>query len=117
VTLAPNREGQLVTSQRGRVQATSAGVDGVARVVAVMDDGHPVVLAGDELDAGRVDYGYALTVHRMQGGTVDVGHRFEDGGGRELAYVALSRGRQANWSWVVAVSRHGIPFLRGFSVM
>ena len=31
-----------------------------------------------------------------------MGHRFEDGGGRELAYVALSRGREANWSWVVA---------------
>jgi hypothetical protein len=57
VTLAPNREGQLVTSQRGRVTATAVDMDGSARLEAVMDDGRPVALAGDDLSADRVDTG------------------------------------------------------------
>jgi hypothetical protein len=49
-----------------------------------------------------LDYGYATTVHRAQGATVDVAHRFHDGGGRELAYVAMSRARQQATVHVVA---------------
>jgi hypothetical protein len=48
---------------------------------------------GVELD--RLDLGYANTVHRSQGATVDTGHVLADGGGRELAYVAMSRAREA----------------------
>ncbi|MGH3370689.1 MAG: hypothetical protein ACRDPR_11870, partial [Nocardioidaceae bacterium] len=44
----------------------------------------------------------ALVVHRAQGATVDVAHRFEDGGGRELAYVAMSRARAGSHSWLAA---------------
>jgi ATP-dependent exoDNAse (exonuclease V) alpha subunit len=50
-------------------------------------------IQGDELD--RLDLGYASTVHRSQGATVDSGHVVADGVGRELAYVAMSRARQA----------------------
>src|SRR5207302_10696671 len=57
---------------------------------------------GDELARDRLAYGYAVTVHRSQGATVDVAHRYEDGGGRDLAYVSMSRGRQANTVHVVA---------------
>jgi hypothetical protein len=35
---------------------------------------------------------------------VDVAHRFEDGGGRELGYVSMSRGRRCNTVHVVADS-------------
>ena len=45
------------------------------------------------LDAEHLDYGYALTVHRAQGATYDRAHVLAAGGGRELAYVALSRAR------------------------
>ena len=41
-------------------------------------------------------------MHRAQGATVDVAHRFEDGGGRELAYVAMSRARERSTAWVMA---------------
>src|SRR4051812_27948497 len=67
-----------------------------------MDDGRFVRLAADELARDRLAHGDAVTVHRAQGATVDVAHRFEDGGGRELAYVALSRARAGSHSWVVA---------------
>lgn len=78
--------------------------DACRRTTPVTTATRPVrhIFGAGELAVDRVDYGYALTVHRMQGATVDVGHRYQDGGGRELAYVALSRGRQANWTYVVA---------------
>ena len=38
----------------------------------------------------------------MQGATVDRSHVFADGGGRELAYVAMSRARETSHVYVVA---------------
>jgi chromosome segregation ATPase len=49
-----------------------------------------------------MNHGYAITVHRSQGATVDTAHRLEDGGGRELAYVSMSRARHHSTVWVVA---------------
>jgi hypothetical protein len=43
-----------------------------------------------------------LVVHRSQAATVDTAHRYEDGGGRELAYVAMSRARESSHVYVVA---------------
>ena len=67
-----------------------------------MDDGRFERLQGDELAKDRLAHGYAVTVHRAQGATVDAAHRYEDGGGRELAYVAMSRARAGNTVHVVA---------------
>ncbi len=57
-----------------------------------------VALPAMYLAAGGVDYAYALTSHRSQGGTWDlviaVG---ADGLYREAAYLVLSRGRSENW--------------------
>jgi ATP-dependent exoDNAse (exonuclease V) alpha subunit len=90
VTLAPASDSSLVTSQRGMVTA----VDPKARVLTVrMDDRAVHVLRGEDLGADRLAHSYALTVHRSQGATVDTCHRLADGGGRELAYVAMSRAR------------------------
>ena len=57
------------------------------------DDGRHVALTGDGIDADHLDHGYATTVHRAQGATYDRAHVLADGGGRELAYVAISRAR------------------------
>jgi ATP-dependent exoDNAse (exonuclease V) alpha subunit len=99
VTLAPAADGQLVTSQRGTV--TEVHIDEQSRVARV-DDGRHHRFHVDDLGVGGVDYGYATTVHRAQGGTVDTAHLYADGGGRELGYVAMSRARHEAHVHVVA---------------
>lgn len=99
VALAPDRDAGLVTSQR----TVAASVDPAARTVTVdAGDGRRVTLTGDQLSAHKLGYAYATTVHRCQGATVDQAHLFADGGGRELAYVAMSRARDRSTAWVVA---------------
>lgn len=58
---------------------------------------------GEYLGPDRVGYGYAATVHRCQGATFDTAHVLADGGGRELAYVAMSRARGPSHVHVVGV--------------
>jgi ATP-dependent exoDNAse (exonuclease V) alpha subunit len=49
------------------------------------------------LDAGLLGHGYAVTIHKAQGLTVDHAHLYAAGPlDRELTYVALSRGRATN---------------------
>jgi hypothetical protein len=90
VMLAPNYEGQLVTSERAHIIAIDRHTEAVT---IETEHGRHVTLTGPELDPDRIDYGYALTIHREQGATSDRTHYYADGGGRELAYVAASRAR------------------------
>jgi len=101
VTLAPGSNRDTVTSQRGVV--ISVDVDARSLLVR-MDDGREHRFGTDDIGADRLGYGYATTVHRSQGATVDVAHLFADGGGRELGYVAMSRARHASHVHVVADS-------------
>src|SRR5207244_5781540 len=95
----PAPAGKVVTSERGVVEA----VDPRHRALTVrMGDGRPERTAGEELGKDRLAHGYAITVHRSQASTVDIAHRLEDGGGRSLAYVSMSRAREANTVHVVA---------------
>jgi len=56
----------------------------------------------DEIGSDKLAHAYAITAHRSQGSTVDVTYAQEDGGGRELAYVAMSRARSESHVHVVA---------------
>jgi conjugative relaxase-like TrwC/TraI family protein len=99
VALAPAANGSVVTSQRGIVVGVHPGP--VALDVR-LDDGVVVRLAGEQLGAERLGYSYGLTVHRAQGLTARTCHHLADGGGRELAYVAMSRARTSTVVHLVA---------------
>lgn len=92
IALTPDPDRRFVTSQRGTV----TDIDPKRQAATTRFDGADadVVLAGEQLDHEHVDHGYAVTVHRAQGATVDRAHVDVDGGGRELAYVAMSRARE-----------------------
>jgi hypothetical protein len=99
VTLAPGANGQIVTSERGTVTAVNPDD---RSLVARMDDGRHQHFTAEQTGKDKMNHGYAITVHRSQGATVDTAHRLEDGGGRELAYVSMSRARHHSIVWVVA---------------
>ena len=88
----------MVNSQRATVIAVN---EAWQMIDLRADDGRLLPgIQGDELD--RLALGYATTVHRSQGATVDTGHVLADGGGRELAYVAMSRAREATHIYTTA---------------
>ncbi|MHB1930767.1 MAG: ATP-dependent DNA helicase [Acidimicrobiales bacterium] len=99
IALAPDRDAGLVTSQRATI--THVDID-TGTVVVRTDDGHQVALTGGQLGADRLDHAYATTVHRSQGATAERAHLYADGGGRELAYVAMSRARHTSTAYAVA---------------
>ena len=99
VTLAPAAEGQVVTSERGVVTA----VDLEAQRLAIeTEDGKRYWFAQEAIGQSKLAHGYATTVHRSQGATHDIAHVYEDGGGRELAYVAVSRAREETHVYLAA---------------
>jgi hypothetical protein len=79
--------------------ATVTGIDEERTSLTVRLDRDPETrdLPAWFLDQGHVDYGYAMTAHKAQGVTTDCTFVIVDGTtDREWAYVAMSRGRQAN---------------------
>jgi ATP-dependent exoDNAse (exonuclease V) alpha subunit len=101
ISTAPIPDVGMVNSER----ATVIAVNQAWQMVDLRaDDGRLLAgIRGDELD--RLDLAYATTVHRSQGATVDTGHVLADGGGRELAYVAMSRAREATHIYTTADDR------------
>jgi conjugative relaxase-like TrwC/TraI family protein len=98
VTLAPI-DSQIPTSSTGTIRQIDP--DTGAFQVA-FDHGRTFTLHPTYLSSKWLDHGYAVTVHRTQGATVDIAHTVEDGGGRELAYVGLSRARHRSTLYIEA---------------
>lgn len=101
VTLSPGPAGAWVTSERAVVRSvdTERG-----SLVALTPDGRQLHMRPDDIGPDKLAHGYAITAHRSQGLTTDVTYALEDGGGRELAYVAMSRARGESHVQVVAGS-------------
>jgi len=71
----------------GRVESVTA-----TRIAVQLDDGRSI--AFDVKDYNQIDHGYAATIHKAQGVTVDRTHVLATPGlDRHAAYVALSRHR------------------------
>lgn len=105
----------IVTRQNARRLTVNSGQDFVKngdlwRVSQVHDDGAMTV---QHLEHGgkvtlpaayaaqSVELGYAATIHRAQGATVDTAHALVDSStDRAGAYVALTRGRESNTLYV-----------------
>ena len=89
-----------------RWQITKTFDDGSLAVRRLGQDGAPhgraVVLPAVYV-AAEVELGYATTIHRTQGSTVDTAHALIDPqtASRELLYVALTRGRDGNHAYVI----------------
>jgi ATP-dependent exoDNAse (exonuclease V) alpha subunit len=98
VTLAPYAD-RIVTSQTGLIEGVHQH-DG--SITVRTDDGRCTRLPQSATSEDRLAHGYAITVHRSQGATYDTTHDLEDGGGRELAYVGLSRARHRSTIYVEA---------------
>lgn len=58
----------------------------------------------------ELELGYASTVHRVQGASVDTAHALVDPGAssRELFYVAMTRGKHRNHAYVIVPDPHEI---------
>ncbi len=84
--------------------ATISSIDVHARAMtAVTDQNDVVTLPATYLDAGNVAHGYATTIHKAQGTTVDRAFVLADDRlDRETGYTALSRGRIENRIYTVA---------------
>ncbi|MGH9104945.1 MAG: hypothetical protein ACRDZX_03750 [Acidimicrobiales bacterium] len=88
-----------MTSQRGTVTS----VDPSAQSLTVTTpEGAELHMGRDDIGADKLAYGFAMTAHRSQGQTVDATYALEEGGGRELAYVSMSRARGESHVYVVA---------------
>jgi ATP-dependent exoDNAse (exonuclease V) alpha subunit len=74
-----------------------------SRVTIDTGDGRSVDVPRSYLQAGRLTHGYATTVHKGQGATIDSGLLLiDDQSYREAAYTGLSLGRIANRVYVVS---------------
>jgi conjugative relaxase-like TrwC/TraI family protein len=90
-------DGQAMPLLNGHTATILCGTGG--GVIARLDHTDTnVALSTEYLAAGAVDYAYALTSHRAQGGTWDLAIAVgADGLYREAGYLVLSRGRTENW--------------------
>jgi len=96
-------------------RATVTAIDARRGALTVeTTEGRTVEVRHRYLAAGHLTHGYATTVHKAQGATVDVSLLLVDERSyREAAYTGLSRGRAANRVYVIsddfdAVEAHGL---------
>jgi conjugative relaxase-like TrwC/TraI family protein len=95
-------------------RATIIGIDGAARRIEVVDpDGWPMMIPFAYAEAGHLTWGYATTLHKAQGATLDQTFLLADDAlHRERSYSGLSRGTEANDLYLAVPEdeeHHGAP--------
>jgi len=108
-------EGDQILARRndyrlGLLNGTRALIDQVdlegQRLVVVTDSNERREIPFEYVAAGHLTHGYATTIHKAQGATVDRCLVLaDDTAGREHAYAALSRGRHGNDLYVVTADQ------------
>jgi Ti-type conjugative transfer relaxase TraA len=91
----------LINGMRGWIVAIDAKK---LEISMQNDNGQEITLPRKYLEAGHITHAYAVTGHKSQGMTVDAAFVLGDETMyREWGYVAMSRGRQENRLYVVAL--------------
>ncbi|MGH9289176.1 MAG: MobF family relaxase [Acidimicrobiales bacterium] len=94
----------------GLLNGTRATIDRIdsdrRHIVAVTNRDEPLVIPFEYATKGHLTHGYATTIHKAQGTTVDRCFVLvDDSADREHGYTAVSRGRYGNDLFVVAADR------------
>jgi conjugative relaxase-like TrwC/TraI family protein len=95
-------------------RASITHVDPDRRTITIATLKHQVTLPAYYLDGGHIAHGYATTIHKAQGATVD--HALLLGSDeltRESGYVALSRGRHTNRIYITGEPPRGVDLSDG----
>ncbi|HLJ07700.1 MAG TPA: AAA family ATPase, partial [Acidimicrobiia bacterium] len=95
-------------------RATITRIDHEGRRIEAVDDRHrPLVIPFAYAEAGHLNWGYATTLHKAQGATVDQTFLLADDTlHRERSYSGMSRGTEANDLYVAVGDQeehHGAP--------
>ncbi len=96
----------------GVLNGTRAHLDHInthhQHLLLVADDDTRLAVPFDYVEAGHLTHGYATTIHKAQGATVDRCFvLLDDTTSREHTYTALSRGRHGNDLFLTAVDQRG----------
>jgi conjugative relaxase-like TrwC/TraI family protein len=106
----------LLNGLRGTVSAIDPSH---GTMTVALADGVDVAVPRSYLDGGHVTHGYAMTIHKAQGMTVD--RAFVLGGDdlyREAGYTALSRARTSTHLYLaMSTLREGLPELAHVSLL
>jgi len=106
---------RVINGDHGKVLDLTADAEGLAHIHVALERGHEIML--DTVDFDKLDYAYAITVHKSQGQTIDYAHVLAgDMAHREWGYVAMSRHRESVTVYSTEARMDAESFIPGHEV-